>query len=177
MQISLVTTMVMVFFRQLFTTSNSFDRRSNVFLLPMSCVRMAFRNCSTLICLLRLTYQNAASFSGWEWHYIAWYVYFTPGRGAKRCSQHVCLCDCSHFWKKNNWPDLYDMFCMCHLWQWLVLLLTTMQYVLYFGFVDDVMFWYNWAYGHNKGTADEPGARCRKYLKIYHTIMSEMCSP
>jgi len=35
---------------------------------------------------------------------------------------------------------LHEIFCTCYLWSWLGPAPTTMQYVMYFRFVDDVMF-------------------------------------
>ena len=49
----------------------------------------------------------------------------------------VCLSACTS--KKNHAAKLHEIFCTCQLGPWLGSLLTTMEYVIYSGFVDDVI--------------------------------------
>jgi len=43
----------------------------------------------------------------------------------------------------------HEIFCTCYVCPWLGPALTTVQYILYTRFVDDVMFSHHWAYTDN----------------------------
>ena len=43
------------------------------------------------------------------------------------------------YFKKQK-AKFHHIFCTCYPWPWLHLPLAAMQYVMYFGFVDDILF-------------------------------------
>jgi len=67
----------------------------------------------------------------------------TPGTGANYCDEYLCMSDRSHK-SKNTLPN-FTKFCAHCLWTWLGLPLTVLQYVIYFRFVDNVLFSYHGA--------------------------------
>jgi len=79
--------------------------------------------------------------------------YFDPGSGVKHCVQRVCMSVClsvcmpvclfARISHKRHTSNLHEIFCTCYPWPWLGSCLTTMQYVMYFRFVNDVMFSHN----------------------------------
>jgi len=57
-------------------------------------------------------------------------------------SMSVCLLA----YLKNHMSKLHEIFCTCYLWPWFNPLMT-LEYVMYFGFMDDVVFYRNRPYG------------------------------
>jgi len=79
-------------------------------------------------------------------------------RGAKYCDDHICMSVRSHISKTVHVQTSVNFL---YMWPWLDSCVMTMQYVMYFRFVDDVIFAYNWS---RKGDAtrayiqnDSPG--------------------
>jgi len=62
---------------------------------------------------------------------------------------------------------MFTSFCACCLWLWLGPPPVLLRYVMYFSFVDDVMFFYNGLYsGMNFAMKD----RFRLHLHVYHNV-------
>jgi len=97
--------------------------------------------CYTLLCWLCCIFVLIL-------HIYTCYLLLCPGRGAEYCDQFVCLSVClsvctrAYLW--NRWTDLCEIFCADLLWPWLGPPLAALRYVMYFRFIDDVM-WPYWA--------------------------------
>ena len=55
-------------------------------------------------------------------------------------SMCVCLSVCLRAYLWNRWIDLHEILCADPLWPCLGLPLAALRYVMYFWFMDDVMF-------------------------------------
>ena len=83
-----------------------------------------------------------------------------PGKGAKYCGTRVCMPVCLSVcffvcpltYPKSYTSKYHQNFCTCYRWSWLGPPVTAMQYVMYFRFVDDVMFSYNGTIGPESKT-------------------------
>jgi len=74
---------------------------------------------------------------------------YCPRYGWKYYDGHVCLlvclfvcllhCSLTYMYLKNNMSWYSLIFCTCYLWPWLDAPATTVKYVMYFRFMDDVM--------------------------------------
>jgi len=73
--------------------------------------------------------------------------------GVKYCNQHVvCVFVCLSVWlhiSNTIYPN-FNKFSICCLWPWLGPFPMTVQYVMYFSFVDDVMISHMEWIGQNK---------------------------
>jgi len=76
--------------------------------------------------------------------------YFAAGRGAKYCDERVYMsvsvsvCPLAHL---TNNQHVQISLNVLYLLPWIAPPLTTMQYIMYFRFADDVIFTHNWLYG------------------------------
>jgi len=84
---------------------------------------------------------------------------------------YVRLSVCPLAYLKNHTSKRHEIFCMYQLWLWLDLLLTIMQHVMYFRFVNDVTFAHNRS---GKGDAnrahaqsDSPGGSTGAKFDVY----------
>jgi len=68
-----------------------------------------------------------------------------PKGGRSNCDGRVCMSVRTHYLKKRQ-SKLHEISCTCYPGPWLGPSLTTMEYVMYFRFVDDVIFSHNGAW-------------------------------
>ena len=57
------------------------------------------------------------------------------------------MSDCPRAYLWNRWTDLHEIFYAASLWPWIGPPLAALRYVMYFRFMDDVIFGRNGPYG------------------------------
>ena len=78
----------------------------------------------------------------------------------------VCLFNYPLTHNKNRRSKFNTIFCTCYMWPWLRPILAVMQCVIYFCFVDDVIFLHNGANGSESKTT-----------RIFHPASQLMAAP
>jgi len=100
--------------------------------------------------------------------------YFAPEMVRSIAIFYLCVCVSvclsAHISQKPH-VRTYEIVCTCYLWPWLGPPLTTVQYVMYFRFVDDVMF------SHSRTNTDTGlESRCSKLFIVTRLVALPNCA-
>jgi len=98
----------------------------------------------------------------------------TSNRGAKYCNSRICLSVClsARICQEVKRPNFMKFSVVCYPWPWFDPALTTVDYVMYFQFVDDVMFSHNGPLWH-VALALSTSAPCERKQSKFPTYSPE----
>ena len=71
--------------------------------------------------------------------HLLWTYYSAPEPSIV-ISLSACLTVCPRAYLWNRWTDLHKILCADHVWPWFGPVWAALRYVMYFRFMDDVMF-------------------------------------